>query len=57
VPQESLATLGQQFKTLPQGWQYRVEVLDKDLEMKLTPQAPIPSVQDEFNQIYIRIPE
>lgn len=57
VPQESLATLGQQFKALPQGWEYRVEVLDKDLEMKLTPQAPIPSVQDEFNQIYIRIPE
>ena len=31
--------------------------LETDLVMKLTPKAPIPSVQDEFDQIYIRIPE
>ncbi len=52
-----LATLGERFRELPQGWKYRVQVLEKDLVMKLTPKAPIPSVQDEFDQIYIRIPE
>jgi hypothetical protein len=57
VPEESLATLGEKFKELPDGWRYRVNVLTEDLVMKLTPKAPIPSVQDEFDQIYIRIPE
>ncbi len=57
VPKESIATLGERFEQLPQGWKYRVKVLEKDLVMKLTPNAPIPSVQDEFDQIYIRIPE
>ena len=57
VPVESLATLGDRFKKLPEGWNYRVNVLTKDLVMNLTPNAPIPSVQDEFNQIYIRIPK
>ncbi|MGD9853727.1 MAG: hypothetical protein AB7U20_02130 [Planctomycetaceae bacterium] len=57
VPEEKLATLGERFEKLPEGWKYRVQVLDKDLVMKLTPRAPIPSVQDEFDQIYIRIPE
>ncbi len=57
VPEEELATLGERFKNLPEGWKYRVQVLDKDLVMKLTPKAPIPSVQDEFDQIYLRIPE
>ena len=57
VPKESLETLGDQFKELPEGWDYRVNVLTEDLVMDLTPDAPIPSVQDEFNQIYIRIPE
>lgn len=57
TPLDELATLGEKFKALPDGWEYRVKILDKDLVMKLTPHAPIPSVQDEFNQIYIRIPE
>jgi hypothetical protein len=57
VPEESLAKLGERFKQLPAGWKYRVKVLTEDLVMKLSPKAPIPSVQDEFNQIYIRIPE
>jgi hypothetical protein len=57
VPEEALATLGERFAGLPEGWEYRVQVLDTDLVMKLTPAAPIPSVQDEFNQIYIRMPE
>ncbi|WP_169972703.1 hypothetical protein [Tautonia rosea] len=57
VPESQLATLGEKFADLPEGWQYRVRSLEEDLEMKLTPNAPIPSVQDEFDQIYIRIPE
>jgi hypothetical protein len=57
VPRRSLATLGKKFQHLPEGWEYRVNVLDEDLVMKLTPKTPIPSVQDEFDQIYIRIPE
>ena len=57
VPKDSLATLGDQFQELPEGWEYRVNVLSEDLVMNLTPNEPIPSVQDEFDQIYIRIPE
>lgn len=57
IPTDALATLGERFKQLPDGWKYRVEVLDEDLVMNLTPKAPIPSVQDEFDQIYIRISE
>jgi len=57
VPTDKLATLGERFKKLPEGWKYRVKVLDNDLVMKLTPRQPIPTVQDEFDQIYIRIPE
>ncbi len=57
VPEEALATLGERFAGLPEGWEYRVQVLDTDLVMKLTPAAPIHSVQYEFNQIYIRMPE
>ncbi len=41
----------------PPGWEYRVEVPAEDLVMKLTPNEPIPSVPDEFDQDYIRIPE
>jgi len=57
VAKESIATLGKRFQKLPEGWKYRVKVLEEDLVMKLTPNKPIPSVQDEFDQIYIRIPE
>lgn len=57
IPTDQLATLGQRMKQLPDGWEYRVKDLEKDLVMNLTPKEPIPSVQDEFDQIYIRIPE
>jgi hypothetical protein len=57
VPTEDLATLGERFKQLPVGWKYQVDDLPEDLVMKLTPKEPIPSVQDEFDQIYIRIPK
>lgn len=57
VPVAELATLGVRMKGLPDGWTYRVVTLDADLVMNLTPNEPIPSVQDEFDQIYIRIPE
>ena len=57
IPVDELATLGDRFKELPDGWEYRVTTLDEDLVMNLTPHEPIPSVQDEFDQIYIRIPE
>lgn len=56
IPTTELATLAQKFQKLPEGWEYRVVTLDKDLVMNLTPNEPIPSVQDEFDQIYIRIP-
>ncbi|QDU52134.1 hypothetical protein [Gimesia panareensis] len=57
IPKEQLTTLSERFHKLPKGWEYRVKILSKDLAMKLTPNKPIPSVQDEFDQIYIRIPE
>lgn len=57
VATDELATLGDKFKQLPEGWTYVVEVLEKDLVMNLTPDKTIPSFQDEFDQIYILIPE
>jgi len=57
IPTDKLATLGEKFQHLPDGWKYRVQNPEKDLVMKLTPRKPIPSVQDEFDQIYIRIPK
>lgn len=56
IPVDGLSTLGERMLGLPEGWQYRVVVLEQDLVMNLTPNEPIPSVQDEFDQIYIRIP-
>lgn len=56
VPTHELDGLGGQFKNLPEGWSYNVVVPDEDLVFDLTPDEPIPSVQDEFDQIYIRIP-
>lgn len=57
VPQDELATLADNMTELPDGWEYRVENLTDDLVMNLTPDEPIPSTTDEFDQIYIRIPE
>lgn len=56
VPKDSLDTLGEQMQDLPDGWSYDVVTITDDLVFDLTPDAPIPSVQDEFDQIYIRIP-
>lgn len=56
VDKSDLATLGDQFQSLPEGWSYSVVMPDEDLVFDLTPDAPIPSVQDEFDQIYIRVP-
>ena len=55
IATDELVSLGEKFQHLPQGLKYRVRVPDKDLVMNLTPKAPIPSVQDEFDQIFIRI--
>jgi hypothetical protein len=57
IPVDELPTLGKRMKKLPKGWEYRVQVLSEDLVMHLSPAKPIPSVQDEFDQFYIRIPE
>lgn len=54
---QELPVLSERFQELPEGWKYQVQELDKDLVMNLTPNEPIPSVQDEFDQIYIRIPQ
>ena len=57
VKKEDLANLGSKFKELPEGWKYQVVSPSEDLVMNLTPEHAIPSVQDEFDQIYIRIPQ
>jgi len=57
IPTDELDTLGDRMEKLPDGWEYRVVVLEEDLVMNLTPAQAIPSVQDEFDQIYIRVPE
>ena len=57
IPLDQLAALGDKFKQLPEGWRYQVVHPDEDIVMNLTPAQGIPSVQDEFDQIYIRIPE
>jgi hypothetical protein len=56
VEQDQLASLGEQFEQLPEGWSYQVVTPDEDLVFDLTPAEPIPSIQDEFDQIYIRVP-
>lgn len=56
VPEEELPFLGTQFQDLPEGWSYDVVTVTEDLIFNLTPAAPIPSIQDEFDQVYIRIP-
>ena len=57
VPMESLATLGQQMKQLPTGWQYRTRILTEDVVLDLGPGQTIYAVGDEFHQYYTRIPE
>ena len=57
IPVDKMATLGDRMEKLPTDWKYQVVSLAEDLVMNLTPAHAIPSVQDEFDQIYIRIPE
>ena len=57
IPLDQMSSLGEKFKKLPEGWKYQVVTPSEDLVMNLTPAHAIPSVQDEFDQIYIRIPE
>lgn len=57
IPADKLSTLGEKFQRLPDGWSYQVNIPAEDLVMNLTSDKPIPSIQDEFDQIYIRIPE
>ena len=52
---ETLATLGDQMKQLPAGWQYRTRILTEDLVLDLTPDQTIYSMGDEFHQYYTRI--
>jgi hypothetical protein len=54
---DSLETLGQQMKKLPQGWMYRKRILTEDLVLDLTPEKTIYGIGDEFHQYYTRIPE
>ncbi len=44
-----------QFKELPEGWKYEVVNPTGTLQMNVTPDEPIPSVKDEFDQIYMKI--
>lgn len=56
VDPSELPTLGDQFQNLPAGWTYETITYDQDLAVELSPAGFIPSVQDEFDQIYILIP-
>jgi hypothetical protein len=55
VATDQLATLGSQFKELPEGWKYQVVNPPGTMQMNVTPSEPIPSVKDEFDQIYMMI--
>jgi hypothetical protein len=54
-PIDSLATLGDDLK-LPEGWQFRTQVLEADLIMNLTPDMQISAVGDEYHQYWTQIP-
>lgn len=56
VDQSELPTLGDQYQNLPEGWSYQPITYDTELDVNLTPNGFIPSVQDEFDQIFILIP-
>ncbi len=55
IPLESLPTLGEKMKLMPEGWQYRTRTLTEDLELDLGPHATIYAVGDDFKQYYTRI--
>ena len=52
---ESLATLGERMKLLPNDWQYRTRTLSEDLVLDLGPDKTIHAVGDEFEQYHTRI--
>lgn len=56
VSMEMLESLGEHMKELPEGWSYRVRVLEKELVLDLNPEMTIFGVGDEFHQYYTRIP-
>jgi hypothetical protein len=56
-PMASLATLGQQMRMLPQGWQFRSRILTEDLVIDLGPDQTIYAVGDEFHQYWTRTPK
>ena len=56
VASDQLDTLADQFQELPEGWSYQVVTPLVDLVVELSPRGFIPSVKDEFDQIYILIP-
>lgn len=56
-PIDSLATLGERMKQLPEGWQYRTRILTEDVVLDLKPDQTIYAVGDEFHQYYTRIPK
>lgn len=52
---ESLETLGDKLKLLPERWKYRSRVLTEDLVLDLSPDKTIYAVGDDFHQYYTRI--
>jgi len=56
-PIQSLATLGEQLKQLPAGWQFRTQILTEDLVLDLKSDQTIYAIGDEFHQYWTRIPE
>lgn len=56
VSMDDLETLGDQL-SLPDGWVYRVRVLDEDAVVTMTPDKQNPSVTDELDQTYVQIPD
>ena len=58
VPESDLPTLGSNFTDLPPGWSYEVvDVTGGNLSITFASDAPIASVQDEFDQIYAQVSE
>lgn len=56
VSMDDLETLGDQL-SLPEGWIYRVRVLDEDAVVTMTPDKQNPSVTDDLDQTYVQIPD
>jgi hypothetical protein len=55
IPTDEMASLGDKYKELPEGWEYRVVPPTEDMILNVKAGEPIPSVQDEFDQIFMRL--